>query len=740
MPESAETVSGRVTEAEFDDYGVPGVTVQVEGSERSAVTNADGRFTLEGVADGPVVLLLDAPDYAAARVQLSPEARARPVAVALTWEGGEVTELTVPARAQPETASTTQLTPRDIDSAPRRNAEEVLRQVPGLTLVQHGSEGKGHQFFMRGFDAIHGADLELTLDGLPLNEWSNIHAQGYLDLALIIPELIQGVVVTKGPFTLEQGAFAMAGSADFQLGTPLDERGWRAAYTAGTTNRHRVFTSYSPAEGDGQQFVGIEATHDDGFGDRRRIDRGTFNGRVRLFDLGAGGAAYLTGLGSYSAFELPGTLRNDDVEAGLVDFRGAYDPLARGTSARGLASLRYAWERDDHEFALTGYGGYRRLELLENFTGFLINPEHGDRRDQVQETGSFGLIATHESRLLESLALRTGLGLRGDVFSQRERSVGQGLELLAERRELDGVQLIAHALAGLRWTPGERVRIDAGARVDMIHVGVRDGLEDDARGGDTLAVVSPRLTAEWSPRDRWGLFLAYGRGFRPPEARAFSSFDPNRVGLGDEVFTGGAPVATVSDGVELGTRWSPAAWLGFSLAGFATFIERESVFDHVSGVNLDLNGTRRLGGELVLSSSPLPWLSLSADLTMVDARFVGSGARVPFAPWLTAGARAVVTHDSGFRAGLRALTVAPRTLPHGARGATMVRTDATLGYRWRWLRVDLEVENLINQALREGEYHYASHWRPGEPAREIPVLHTTAGPPINARLTLGVQF
>ena len=67
-------------------------------------------------------------------------------------------------------------------------------------------------------------------------------------------------------------------------------------------------------------------------------------------------------------------------------------------------------------------------------------------------------------------------------------------------------------------------------------------------------------------------------------------------------------------------------------------------------------------------------------------------------------------------------------------------TDATLGYHWRWLRLDLEVENVLNQQLREGEYHYASHWRPDEPASEIPVLHTTAGPPLNARLTLGVLF
>src|SRR5690606_10025353 len=95
---------------------------------------------------------------------------------------------------------------------------------------------------------------------------------------------------------------------------------------------------------------------------------------------------------------------------------------------------------------------------------------------------------------------------------------------------------------------------------------------------------------------------------------------------------------------------------------------RESVFDHVSGLTLALNGTRRVGGELVLRARLSSWLRLVGDLTAVDARFVESGKRVPFAPRLTAGARALAAHPSGVRAGLRFLAVAPRPLPYGAHG------------------------------------------------------------------------
>lgn len=62
----------------------------------------------------------------------------------------------------PKSASVHRLRKEEILLLPRRNAEDLLRSTPGLSLVQHGSEGKGHQFFLRGFDAGHGSDFEIN--------------------------------------------------------------------------------------------------------------------------------------------------------------------------------------------------------------------------------------------------------------------------------------------------------------------------------------------------------------------------------------------------------------------------------------------------------------------------------------------------------------------------------------------------------------------------------------------------
>jgi iron complex outermembrane recepter protein len=84
--------------------------------------------------------------------------------------------------------------------------------------------------------------------------------------------------------------------------------------------------------------------------------------------------------------------------------------------------------------------------------------------------------------------------------------------------------------------------------------------------------------------------------------------------------------------------------------------------------------------------------------------------------------------------------VGPRPLPHGARGSLLAALDATLGWYWARVRLDLELENLLDLRLREGEYHYASHFLGAEPASEIPVSQFVAGPPFNARASATLLF
>lgn len=646
--------------------------------------------------------------------------------------------VTVQGRATvPRTSSTTVLSAREIRSAPLRTADESLQLVPGLTLVQHGSEGKGHQLFLRGFDALHGADFEVSVEGISINEGSNVHAHGYIDLGFVVPEVIRQVRVTKGPFSVQQGPFAMAGSAEYRLGLPPDEVGWRLGYGYGSTGRHRVVGTYAPPSRFGDDFVALEAVRDTGFGSNRGLSKATLIAHTTVFDSARNGRLSLWSASYAAQFELPGSLRSEDVDSGAVDFFQSYDKAGGGRSVRSLSAAIYEYAAASRFVQARAFAGLRHLKLLENFTGFLLDPLHGDRRLQRHDSVKWGVDASDDVHWSSAFSTHVAAGVRQDVFSQSQEHIGQDREVLQLDQQLDATQTLAHVAVagrlklGIAETP--RLRVEAGARLDSQH------LHSDETS-DAQWAWSPRLVAEVTATRELDVFAAYGRGARPPEARASFGYRPEQTGLAQDADSDGSPSWSQSHGTELGLRFRPSEVITSSLSAFFTAIERESVFDHVSGTNLELNSTQRMGSEVTVSVRATPWFSVSADATWAVARFVSSGRPVPFAPPLVAAVRGIVSHPQGWRAGLHSTAIAARPLPHGATGSASVQVDATLGYHWPRYRLDFAVENVLNQEWREGEYHHASNWRRNQSADQLPVLHFTAGSPFNARGMLTVLF
>lgn len=231
---------------------------------------------------------------------------------------------------------------------------------------------------------------------------------------------------------------------------------------------------------------------------------------------------------------------------------------------------------------------------------------------------------------------------------------------------------------------------------------------------------------------RLTVFSAYGRGLRSPELRSIVGHATDVNGA----YRGGPPRITAADSVEAGLSLDLGPAFAATLCGFATFVSNETVFDHVSGTVLTVNATRRLGGELLLRSRPLPWLDLHAEAAGVDARFVASGAPVPAAPRLLVTFGAAAVHPAGWRAGLNGFFLAPRPLAHGATGTAQTVLDLMAAYRWRTVEVRLDIENLLDSRWREGEYHFASWFDRTVPRDLLPVTHVAAGPPLTARLSL----
>lgn len=701
-----------------------------------------------GDAPEPLVEASAASESASAPIESEPTATAAPVADP-GHEHAERRVVTVQTTTGDGlTASSHRIDTATLRTTPKRTAEDLLRLVPGLLVVQHGNQGKGNQYYIRGFDAVHGADVEVLVDDVPINERSNVHANGYLDLGFVIPEVVRTLEVKKGAVRLEQGAFATAGTVEYRLGVPGPYRGTQVGYEFGSTGRHRAVVVHAPRDRGPETFVAASAFTDQGYGENRQAQGVTALAKARMW--GHRGA-FVDALGGvYAAsFGLPGTLRASDVNTGRVGFYDAYLHDTGGESARAITAVTAGVERERGSLQLTAHGQLRRLSLDENFTGSLgtirefrgdPRAELGDRNLQRQDEARGGVRLHGHWHVHEKVALRLeGHWDAGTVDQKLDALTPEGAIWRVERDLL----IEQHEVGlgpGIRWRALPWLRIEAGVRAEAYHAQIRDRVRGGARTSGTQFALAPRFATQALLGRHWQLFGAYGRGFRPPEARAFTL--PREVPENTDLdeFRGGEPRMTVADNAEVGARWQPAAFIDVGAAVFGTFIARESVFDHVSGFNIELGRTRRLGVEADVQLRPTSWLGLGVSAVGTQARFTTTGAPIPGAPPFLAQLQGTLMHPKGWRAGLRWFAMGRRPLSYGATAGALTVLDASVGHQWKWLGVDLSVDNLLGTRWRDGEYHFASHWNPETTPSSLPAIHFVAGPPRMVRISGSVRF
>ncbi len=113
-------------------------------------------------------------------------------------------------RSQP--VSATHVDAATIRQTPARSPYELLRQTTGMEVHEQGQgPGFASDVSLRGFSSDHSTDLALWVDGVPLNEPVNGHAEGYNDFSVLFPGGIQDIDVLHGPTSALFGNFAISG-------------------------------------------------------------------------------------------------------------------------------------------------------------------------------------------------------------------------------------------------------------------------------------------------------------------------------------------------------------------------------------------------------------------------------------------------------------------------------------------------------------------------------------------------
>lgn len=642
-------------------------------------------------------------------------------------EEAEVIVIVAPAPLEPAAPSARTARQDTLVLTPQRSADDLLRVVPGLHMAQHATEGKAQQFFLRGFDALHGSDLAVSVAGIPINEPSNVHGHGYVDIGFVIPEAVRSVSATKGSFRAFQGDFATAGSVALDLGVDAPRRGYRMSYGLGSTTRHRALALVAPESLPAASFLAIEGMADAGFGQHRASERVTALGQHRI-ELSSSRYLQVLAAGYAARFDEPGTVPLADFQASAIDFYDTYNENADGASLRGLTSARLRDESGDRTVEATLYAQWRRLRLAENFTGYLANPDQGDLKEQRHQASTLGAGLLYERRLGHGFEWVLHGGARADAIAQSEDQLSELGIPWQKNRDLSALLLSGGLGSALRLRVGD-LRAGLGARIDSLWMRADDELMQPDPESDGLYNLAPRLSCAYSLASGWTLFAGYGHGLRSPEARsaAVPEKDPSLH-------------FTTSRSAEVGLNNRRDEALSFGLTGFGIWIENELVFDHFSGATLARNATRRIGLETYVAARPMAWLSLRADATAVSAKFIESGNPVPSAPRFLARAEAQARHSSGFRAGAQLVYMAPRPLAHGAEGAGFAVVDLIGRYRLEHVEFDLQIDNVLGSRWREGEFHFASRFDSEAPLSQLPRLHYSAGRPLGVRASLTLWF
>ena len=634
-------------------------------------------------------------------------------------------------------ASEGQVAKIDLENRPIQRVGELLETIPGFIATQHSGGGKANQYFLRGFNLDHGTDFAAFIDGVPINMRTHGHGQGYLDLGFIIPELVDHLDFSKGPYRADTGDFATAGAARFTTVDKVDSPFIHA--DVGTSNYYRLLAGGSTKLGAGTALLAVEARYDDGPYDLPQ--------KLKLLNAFAkwtvplGGGTLRASLSGYHVeFRSAEQIPKRAVDSGLISRLGVLDTDLGGETTRIAATLNYS---DDREAPLTvnAFAHYYDFRLTSNFTYFLDNAVDGDKFEQIDRRVVTG--GRIDKKFKFNLAgmptdLTVGAETRFDFIQPVALFRTASRRILSTVRRDKVTEGSGALYAEATFHPTSTVRVILGGRADGYSFNIRSDLAQNS-GKSTATLFSPKASFAWTPVKAAEIYLNYGQGFHSNDARGTSiNIDPNT----------GDPATRVSalvrgTGYEAGVRLRPVKGLTLTGTIWALDLDSELLFLGDGGTTEAQGPSKRRGFEISAFYKPAPWLTIDGEFTQSRGRLSDLPTGANYVP----GAIERVI-AGGFVARYGRASLAARIRHFGSyaliednsvRADPLTVANARLGYSFGRVEVAADVINIFNSRDKEIEYFYASRL-PGEPAGGVEDRHYKSVEPRQLRVSATVKF
>jgi len=641
-----------------------------------------------------------------------------------------------------DSASQGAVTGRELEAVPAYRPGEILESVPGVVVTQHSGEGKANQYFLRGINLDHGTDLAITFDGMPVNQRTHGHGQGYSDLNFVITDIMSGLQYKKGPYYADEGDFSAAGAVHLQMPNRLERGIGQVGY--GDYGYRRALLADSPKLGSGNLLYAVELFHNDGPwtvpDDYRK-----FNALLRYGQGTEQNGFNITAMAYEGTWNATNQIPRRSLNAGLIGRWDTLDPTDGGDSSR--YSLSAAFNKAGSASATSGNAFVirSRLNLWNNFTFFQDDPVNGDQFAQTDQRVTTGLNLKH------ILFGKWGAHDAENTFGVQGRNdnINVGLFNTAQRTIIsttseDHVVETSGAVYyqnNLRWT--DWFRTVAGLRADFYRGDVTSNNPlNSGKVNDHL--VSPKAGLIFGPWAKTEYYLNYGRGFHSNDLRgATISVDPKNPAI---PATREALLVRAT-GYEAGLRTAIISNLQSTFTVFRLDIQSELLFQGDAGTTIDSGRpSKRVGFEFTNLYTLNSWLSVDADVAFTRARFsdgdpLSVGDRVPGAVEGVATFTASVDNRGPYYGSVRLRYFGPRPLieDNSFRSNSTTLLSGRVGYKFdKKLRLQLDVYNLLNRQASQIDYAYTSQLR-GEPA-PVNDIHLHPVEPRSVRATLIANF
>jgi hypothetical protein len=718
------------------------VTVVVLPVHKSTVTDKFGNFRLSTAQD-TCIIAISSVGFISQQIQI--RGFEKPLIVELEHGNVDLKDVMISAYANNNSFHT--ISGIDLYLKPVNTSQDLMRLVPGLFIAQHMGGGKAEQIFFRGFDCDHGTDINVSVDGLPVNMVSHAHGQGYADLHFLIPETVESYDFGKGPYYTVYGDFCTAGYLSLQTKDVVDKNTF--SLEGGMQNHARalailnLLSDKARRKGESLYIAGDYNYLDGPFQFAEHYNRFNLFGKYTN-NLNANNkfsvSASTFGTTWRASGEIPeravanGTIAVDDNSnpyivaspSKLIDRFGTIDSAQGGDTRRTniIAKLTTALPNNltlENELYYTRY----YFQLHVNSTFFAEDSVNGDEKLQQESRDMFGYNGKISKLNYIGNAMLTssaGLGTRIDrTYGTQFANVTEKYQFISSINygniSEDNINAyIDETLATGKWL------FNGGSRIDYLSFNYQNSTR-------TNIIASPKLNVQYTANTNIQFYLKSGKGFHSNDARAV-------------IGNNGLETLPAACGADFGLNWKPIAHLYINAALWYLYLQQEFVYTDDGSIGIG-GKTRREGIDLSARYQFTNWLFANLNVNLANPRLVDSAEGnnyLPLAPTFTSTSGLDLKFKNGINGGISYRYMHKRA---GNKNYELTAdgyfvSDLTLNYTRKKYEMGLTIENLFNTKWNEFEAEEVTQLK-GEPA-PIDQMSFTPGTPFFAKLRLAVFF